>query len=108
MPSVPSWQALVAIPHGGSMKVSRGGSGVRAAADDLVDWKRTKGISTNVFEVGAGTARTTGAQIDTFIEDRYRNCSVRPSYVLLIGDSEFVPPARTNHDTLPSCVRTDL
>lgn len=75
----------------------------RAAADDLVDWKRTKGISTTVFEVGAGTARATGAQIDAFIEDRYQNCSVRPSYVLLIGDSEFVPPARTNHDTLPSC-----
>jgi len=71
----------------------------RDAADDLVQWKRDKGISTNVFEVGAGTARNTGALIDAFIEDRYQNCSVRPSYVLLVGDSEFVPPARLNYDS---------
>ena len=75
----------------------------RPAADDLAEWKRDKGISTNVFEVGAGTARATGAQIDAFIESRYDNCAVRPSYVLLLGDSEFVPPARTNHDTTASC-----
>ena len=75
----------------------------RPAADDLAAWKNDKGITTNVFDVGAGTPRVTGAQIDAFIESRYDNCIVRPSYVLLLGDSEFVPPARTNHDTTAAC-----
>lgn len=75
----------------------------RAAADDLAAWKIAKGISTSVHEVGTGTSRTTGAQIDSFIESRYEGCVVRPSYVLLIGDSEWVPPAKLDHDTTPSC-----
>lgn len=75
----------------------------RAAADSLAEWKRDKGISTSVYEVGAGTTVATGTAIDQFIEGRYDNCVVRPSYVLLIGDSEFVPPARLNHDTTASC-----
>lgn len=76
----------------------------RPAADDLAAWKNDKGISTSVFEVGAGTVRATGAQIDDFIEDRYDNCVVRPSYVLLLGDSEWVPPAAVQDSTMPdSC-----
>jgi len=75
----------------------------RAAADDLAQWKRDKGISTNVVEVGAGTPFTTGATIDQLIENRYDGCVVRPSYVLLLGDSEFVPPARLDHDTSSAC-----
>jgi hypothetical protein len=75
----------------------------RDAANDLVQWKRDKGILTNVFNVGAGTPRPTAAAINDFIEGRYQNCKVRPSYVLLIGDSEFVPPARLDYDTTPAC-----
>jgi peptidase C25-like protein len=71
----------------------------KTAADDLAQWKRDKGIMTNVFEVGVGTSRSTGAQIDALIEDRYDTCIVRPSYVLLIGDSEFVPPARLDYSS---------
>lgn len=75
----------------------------RAAADDLAAWKIDKGISTTVFEVGVGTARATGAAIDDLIEDRYDDCVVRPSYVLLLGDSEFVPPAAVQDSTMASC-----
>lgn len=74
----------------------------RAAADSLAAWKSAKGIATSVREVGAGTAFDTGAEIDDLIEDRYDECVVRPSYVLLLGDAEFVPPSRTDWDsTMP-------
>ncbi|WP_028581338.1 C25 family cysteine peptidase [Desulfogranum japonicum] len=75
----------------------------RDAADDLAQWKEDKGIITSVFEVGQGTPYDTGAKIDDLIEYRYENCAVRPSYVLLLGDSEFVPPARTDYDSDPTC-----
>ncbi len=73
------------------------------AANDLATWKEEKGIITSVFAVGEGTSYVTGEEIDKFIEDRYENCVVRLSYVLLLGDSEFIPPARTDHDTDASC-----
>lgn len=64
----------------------------RVAADTLAAWKRTAGISTEVIEVGAGTANDTAEEIDAIIEDRYNTCLIRPSYVLLLGDAEFIPP----------------
>ena len=70
----------------------------RPAADTLATWKRDKGISTTVINVGAGTAYTTAAAIDDLIEKRYDTCAVRPSYVLLMGDSEFIPPSHLNYD----------
>ena len=75
----------------------------RDAAEDLATWKRAKGISTSVFEAGTGTTRATGAQIDAFIESRYQGCRVRPSYVLLLGDAEWIPPARTDFDSSAAC-----
>lgn len=65
----------------------------RTAADDLAQHKRDNGIPTSVFEVNDGTnpGPDTGEEIDDFIEDRYYSCLVRPSYVLLMGDTEFVP-----------------
>jgi hypothetical protein len=66
----------------------------RAAADALAAWKRTKGISTNVFECGTGsgiTSRDTAQEIDAFIENRYNTVSIPPSYILLMGDAEYIP-----------------
>lgn len=63
----------------------------RAAADELADWKRDKGIPTNVFEVGAGTTRDTANEIKDLIEEHYDDCITRPSYVLFLGDVEFIP-----------------
>ncbi len=73
------------------------------AADRLAVWKRDKGIVTTVIEVGAGTVHDTAEKIDDLIEWRYDACIVRPSYVLLMGDAEFVPPARLDHDTSAAC-----
>lgn len=69
----------------------------RDAADELADWKRDKGIATTVINVGAGTLHSNAGDIDDLIEDRYGNCQVRPSYVLLIGDSEWIPPSDTDY-----------
>jgi hypothetical protein len=69
----------------------------RTASDTLATWKRTKGISTTVIDVGAGTPYDTGDKITKLIRERYDTCLTRVSYVLLMGDSEWVPPSRTDY-----------
>jgi ELWxxDGT repeat protein len=59
------------------------------AANDLRDWKRQKGIITNVYET---TLEDTEQQtVKDLIQGRYDLCHIRPSYVLLLGDDEFIP-----------------
>ncbi len=67
----------------------------REAAENLATWKRQKGIMTNVFEVGTNsgiTGRQTRDQIKAFIKDRYETTIVKASYILLLGDAEFIAP----------------
>jgi hypothetical protein len=67
----------------------------RDAADRLAEWKRQKGIVTSVFNCGTGSGvqgRQTSAEIDAFIETRYASTSVKASYILLMGDAEYIPP----------------
>jgi len=66
----------------------------RNAADTLHDWKEAKGISTLVVETGTGAsdAGITRADIKAYIEEKYNDCLIRPSYVLLLGDAEHIPP----------------
>lgn len=77
---------------------------LREAADTLATWKTSKGILTHVFEAmdvdGPGPDSASG--IDTMIENRYDTALVRPSYILLLGDSEVIPtfyPAAEDLDT---------
>jgi hypothetical protein len=67
----------------------------RDAADRLATWKRQKGIVTSVFNGGTGSGvqgRQTADEIDAFIESRYESTAVKASYILLMGDAEFIPP----------------
>lgn len=65
----------------------------RDAADALAAWKNEKGILTNVFNAGAGVVgRATKEEIRAFLDFRYETSVVRPSYVLLLGDAEFIEP----------------
>lgn len=67
----------------------------REAADALAQWKRQKGITTNVYECGTGSGiagRITAAQIKTFIDNHYDTTIIKPTYILLLGDSEFISP----------------
>jgi len=59
------------------------------AANTLAEWKREKGISTLVVQTG-GANLDTPQEIKAFIKDKYENSVVRPSYVLLIGDAEYI------------------
>jgi len=63
------------------------------AAEDLAAWKNSRGILTHVFEVndGAGPGPDTNTELDQFVERRYNDCIVRPSYLLLFGDADFAP-----------------
>lgn len=61
----------------------------REAADTLAAWKIEKGISTKVVEKSTPDGDTP-AQIKQMIKTQYDTCDVRPSYVLIIGDSEFI------------------
>lgn len=65
----------------------------RAAADALAAWKNQKGIPTSVVEVndGGGPGPDTNTEIDALIENRFNRCLLRPSYILLFGDAEFIP-----------------
>jgi len=63
-------------------------------AKELADWKHTKGLmakTVNVSDIG-----TTYQQIRQYIQDAYDTWDPRPSYVLLFGDSEFVPTTYVN------------
>lgn len=66
----------------------------RSAADRLATWKNSKGIMTRVVNVndGSGSGPDTRAQIDAYIENEYARSLIRPSYVLLMGDAEFIQP----------------
>jgi len=69
------------------------------AAIALRDWKREKGIWTNVIQCGTGsgiTGRTTKEEIDAWIHEHYDSVFIRPSYILLLGDAEFIAPFYQN------------
>ena len=63
------------------------------ASDRLAEWKNEKGIITSVVEVsdGDGSGPDTKEEIDAFIQGRFNRCGLRPSYLLLMGDAEFIP-----------------
>jgi hypothetical protein len=63
------------------------------AANALAAWKNSKGITTSVATVDDGMGGYLTAAADRQIIDRdYGLCTVRPSYVLLLGDAGFIPP----------------
>lgn len=69
------------------------------AANTLAAWKREKGITTNVYTCGTGSdieGRETNEEIDDFIESHYNGVAIRPSYILLLGDAEFIAPFNLN------------
>ena len=81
----------------------------RAAANALAAWKVQKGIITRIYEVGTGTAYETAEEIEALIDDRFNNGKIRPSYVLLLGDAEFVPTFYVpyNFDDIDEEIATD-
>ncbi|MHA1908027.1 MAG: C25 family cysteine peptidase, partial [Candidatus Thorarchaeota archaeon] len=72
------------------------------AAKLLAHWKNRTGLLTRIWktseiiaELGGTNSLITSQQIKTFIQNAYNNWYVAPIYVLLFGDTEFIP---TNYE----------
>ena len=83
---------------------------LRAQADALADWKRSRGLVTSVYEVndGPGPSPDTVAEIRAFIAERYDTCAIRPSYVLLFGDAEFIPTSYEPNPVKEGIIASDF
>lgn len=75
-------------------------------AEQLSDWKESRGIVTTVIEVndGPGPAPDTPHAIRAVAGQRYEDCLIRPSYVLLFGDAEHVPTFYPQNPVYPEKV----
>ncbi|MCW4054171.1 MAG: C25 family cysteine peptidase [Candidatus Bathyarchaeota archaeon] len=61
-------------------------------AMDLADWKRQKGLRTKVVNTTQiNSAGVTANDVENYIQNAYDSWGVAPTYVLLLGDSEFIP-----------------
>ncbi len=63
---------------------------------ELADWKYSKGMITKVVdtdEIG-GSAN----EIKQYIQNAYDTWEPRPSYILLVGDNEFIPTSSSGTD----------
>jgi hypothetical protein len=59
----------------------------------LADWKQKKGLRTKIVKTSdiSAPADPTAAEITDYIKDAYDTWNPPPTYVLLVGDSEFIP-----------------
>lgn len=64
------------------------------AADRLAEWKNKKGIVTKVYVVNDPAAADlhSASEIKEWMRRHYQTAKMRPSYALLLGDAEFIPP----------------
>jgi hypothetical protein len=63
-------------------------------AQQLAAWKHMTGLSTKVVNVS--DIGTTYQQIRTYLINAYATWTPKPSYVLLIGDADFIPTTYIN------------
>jgi hypothetical protein len=59
------------------------------ALADLVKWKTHKGFQVTVAQVPE--IGSTQEEIKAYIQDAYQNWTVPPTYLLLVGDAEYLP-----------------
>ena len=63
---------------------------LKDALDSFVKWKTQKGIKVELisFEKAGGTTQS----LQKFIQDYYNEKTVKPTYLLLVGNAESLPP----------------
>ena len=77
------------------------------AASALAAWKRKSGFST--FVATTSDTGDTAEEIAAYLQGAYDTWDPAPTYVLFIGDAEFIPTFyRTAHPNSGSLVGTDL
>jgi hypothetical protein len=62
----------------------------------LAAWKRQKGLTTRIVDVANIPGGNTAANIIVYLQGAYDKWYPVPTYVLLVGDAEFIP---TNYQT---------
>ena len=74
-----------------------------ASANTYATARRAAGFLTRVFQTGSAAVGTTAASIQAFIRTHVNHpFCIRPSYVTIIGDDEFVPTWTTGPGGIPS------
>jgi hypothetical protein len=65
-------------------------------SNELANWKESKGFITNII----GTDEVGGSSNDiiNYIQNAYDTWEPRPSYVLLVGDNEYIPTSKSSTD----------
>ncbi|MCK4902602.1 MAG: hypothetical protein KAS76_04520, partial [Thermoplasmatales archaeon] len=63
---------------------------------ELANWKHSKGLITQV--VDTDTIGSSSSAIKNYIQNAYDTWDPRPSYLLLVGDAEFVPTSASGTD----------
>ncbi len=76
------------------------------AAQRLAEWKTGRGMVTRVIEVGPRNMDTK-EEIKARIKNHFDECDIRPSFVLLLGDAEFVPTWTMPRPILQGDMATD-
>lgn len=78
------------------------------AANDLAAWRNYRGLSTIVRTTNE--TGTTAQNIRTYIQNGYNSWDIKPEFLLLLGDAEFVPTNYTtnNHPYHRTPTGTDL
>ncbi|NCQ69299.1 MAG: hypothetical protein GPI99_04120 [Microcystis aeruginosa W13-15] len=78
------------------------------AANDLAAWRNSQGLSTLVRTTNE--TGTTAQNIRTYIQNGYNSWDIKPEFLLLLGDAEFVPTNYTtnNHPYHGTSIGTDL
>ncbi len=75
----------------------------------LAQWKHAKGFQTRVVKTSEISATPNCTNITAYISNAYATWSPRPTYVLLVGDSGFIPAwYKTLHSYYGTYAATDL
>lgn len=72
----------------------------------LADWKHQKGMEVDVRKISE--VGPSSSDIENFIDNAYYNWEVPPEYVLLVGDTEFLPTSGSSSDSYYADVEGDF
>lgn len=78
-------------------------------ANRLAEHKQTVGLSSQVVTLSEIGTNPTADQITAFIKNAYNTWFPAPTYVVLLGDAELIPPHyKTQHPYTKDMIATDL
>jgi hypothetical protein len=81
--------------------------GLISQAEELALWKNRSGLLTHA--VTTDETGDTSSEIQDYIQDAYDTWNIPPSFVLFLGDAEYIPPTYyTRHPSSGRKVGTDL